>query len=307
MAKIEILLATHNSGKYLHELVDSILSQSVGEFVLSVRDDGSTDGTVDILRSYNDERINIRPDREPSGSARGNFFRLLLGADADYIMFADADDVWLPDKIERTLKKMQLAEDESGRALPILVHGDLVVVNEDLHVRHESLFKYEKLSPERKSLKNLLAQNNVTGCTVMINRALSALVKSEPEHTLMHDWWLALTASAFGRIEVVYEQLMLYRQHGDNSVGAYDASDPVTALKKLGNSEKVGRIYGEMFLQAACFADTFSDKLTPEQLRICRKYASMRHKGKPGRIATIIKNGFYKNTLVRNLGQFLKI
>ncbi len=304
---VEILLATCNSERFLGELLDSLLRQSFADFALTVRDDGSSDGTVGIIEGCGDRRVRLLPDRTPSGSARANFFKLLLQSDADYVMFADADDVWLEDKVEVTLERMKRAEERVGRGTPVLVHGDLIVANEDLSVRAPSLFRYEGLSPERRTLKNMLCQNNVTGCTVMINRALRDLVQKEPRHTLMHDWWLALIAAAFGVIEVIDRPLMYYRQHGGNQVGAYNASDPAAALKKLADTGRVRGIYREMFLQAGCFADTFRDRLSPDDLALCREYAALGGKGKAGRIASVVKNGFYKNTLVRNLGQFIKI
>ena len=227
----------------MRPLVDSILTQTHRDFVLSVRDDGSVDDTWEILQSYDDPRIRLLPDRTPSGSAQGNFFRLLLQSSARYVMFADADDVWLPDKIERTLTAMRRLEAEAGEDVPILVHGDLIVANEDLSVRAPSLFRYEGLSPERCSLRQLLAQNNITGCTVMVNRAACDLVRDIPAEAVMHDWWLGLIAAAFGRIGVIEQPLMYYRQHGDNAVGAYAASDPAANLRKLRDNDRIKAVY----------------------------------------------------------------
>ncbi len=305
--RVEILLATHDSERYVGELLSSLLSQTYKDIAVTVRDDGSRDATADIVAGCGDGRVALLGDRAASGSAKSNFFRLLLQSTGDYIMFADADDVWLPDKVETTLGRMKETERRFGKDTPVLVHGDLIVADENLGVRAPSLFKYERLSPERKTLKNLLCQNNVTGCTVMINRALADLVECEPEHAVMHDWWLALIAAAFGRIEVIYRPLMYYRQHADNAVGAYDASDPAAALKRLADSERVKRIYREMFLQAGCFAKTFGDRLGEDERRVCLEYGSLINKSKAGRVASVIKNGFYKNTLVRNIGQLLKI
>src|SRR5699024_4749681 len=127
----------------------------------------------------------------------------------DYLMFADADDFWLPDKVEKTFAKMREMEREAGTGCPILVHTDLAVADGSLRVIAPSLFRYEKLSPQRNSLRELLAQNNVTGCTVMINRALRKLIRQAPADAVMHDWWAALAAAAFGRIGVLDEPTIL--------------------------------------------------------------------------------------------------
>lgn len=308
MASVTILLATYNNEAHVAELLDSLLAQDFGDFRLDIRDDSSVDQTPGLLSVYEkrDARIHVDYGKQPSGSAQNNFFRLLLACpDSDYILFCDADDVWLPDKVRVTLARMQQAEAQYGRQTPLLVHGDLAVVDAALQPIAPSLFRYEGLSPARSSLRNLLCQNNVTGCTVMINRALRALVPQQPAHSVMHDWWLALIAAAFGHIEVIDRPLLLYRQHGDNSVGAYNAHDPLLAVRKLSRRDKVRAVYAAMFAQAGCFAETFREQLTPEQYRLCTEYAALADKGKFGRIASILRNGFYKNTLQRNIGQFI--
>ncbi|MEA5051526.1 MAG: glycosyltransferase family 2 protein [Oscillospiraceae bacterium] len=307
MPDVTVLLATYNSEAYVAELIDSILANTYGDFSLVIRDDASADGTADVLRRYTDARVSVTLSDTQSGGAKNNFFRLLLANDNDYLMFADADDVWLPEKIGKTRALMRSLEAQYGADTPLLVHGDLAVTDEKLRVLAPSLFAYEKLSPQRDSLKNLLVQNNVTGCTVMINRALRALVREQPAHCVMHDWWLALIASAFGHIGVLGEPLILYRQHGGNEVGAYDAGDLALAAKKLSRRAHMRAVYDGMFRQAGCFAATFRDRLSPAQYALCADYAAMLERKKAARVAAILKNGYYKNTALRNIGQFLAI
>ncbi len=304
---ISILLAVYNNGAHLKTLIDSILAQSCADFRLYIRDDCSSDDSFAIASGYTDPRVSAVRSDAPSGSACNNFFRLLLEHEDDYLMFADADDFWLPDKVEKTLAKMKELEKSQGKECPILVHTDLSVADGELKVTAPSLFRYEKLSPERNSLRELLAQNNVTGCTVMINRALRTLIAEKPAGAVMHDWWAALVAAAFGKIGVLYEPTILYRQHGGNSVGAYNAADPMLAAKKLANTAGTRAIYDAMFAQAACFAQTYKNRLTPQQYALCAAYGAMGQKGKFGRLATVFRYGFYKNTLVRNLGQLIAI
>jgi len=304
---LSILLATRNNGEYIGELIASVLSQSCGDFTLYIRDDCSRDNTLEIIAALKDDRIKIVPNEKPSGSAQNNFFALFSVCDSDYIMFCDADDVWLPDKVEKTLARMKELEQKHGDSCPILVHTDLIVADRNLNVISPSLFRYEKISPGRKRLGELVAQNNVTGCTVMVNRALHELCPSPPKYSVMHDWWLALIASAFGEISALDEPTMFYRQHGANDVGAYNASDLGAAFRKLSKRQRIKEIYASMYRQARCFAATFKDRLSPEQLDMCNAYASMEHKNKLGKLSTIIKYKFYKNTLLRNIGQFLMV
>lgn len=307
MTDIEILLATYNSEEYIDELLGSILSQTYGDFTVIIRDDGSTDRTREILSGYDDSRIRIVPDTTPTGSAAANFYTLLGLSDADYIMFADADDFWLPDKVEKTLALMKENESRYGKDSPLLVHADAYITDAALNITGESLFRYEKIDPSRDALNQLLGQNIVTGCTMMINRALHGLVPERPQSSVMHDWWLALAACCFGHIVLVKQPLMYYRQHGDNQVGAYNAGSIVQSARRFSDRERYKVIYKSMFEQAACFADTFEGRLSPEQLRLCREYASLADKNRLQKISTIFRNRFFKNTFARNVGQMLII
>lgn len=308
MPTISIILCTYNSEAYISELADSILRNDFKDFEILVQDDCSTDKTISILESFDDPRIKIKINNAPSGSAAMNFMSALVNLKtAPYVMFADADDFWEPFKISKTFEMMKKAEAQSPPDTPVLVHSDLSVVNENLKRIAPSLWDYEKISPERTKLNQLLAQNNVTGCTVMINDALKKCVPSVPDAFVMHDWWLALCASAFGKIEYLREPLIRYRQHGDNSVGAYDASSLSASAKKLANKEKTRRIYDSMFDQADCFAEYYSDRLSEKQYRICKAYGSMKYQSRLQKCATVFRYSFWKNTLIRNIGQFIAI
>lgn len=308
MAEVSIILCTYNSEPYIHELADSILRSDFQDFELLVQDDCSSDRTAEILESFGDPRIKIRVNDAPSGSAAMNFMSALVTMDTGpYIMFADADDFWEPDKISKTLAIMKKTEASLPAGTPVLVHTDLSVVDGSLREISPSLWEYEKISPERTSLNQLLAQNNVTGCTVMINSALKQYVPSIPSSFVMHDWWLALCASAFGKIAFIRESLIRYRQHGSNSVGAYDAASLSASAKKLADTDKTRRIYDSMFSQADCFAEYYRDKITEDQYRICKAYGAMIHQNKLQKAVSVFRYGFWKNTLIRNIGQFIAI
>lgn len=131
---IEILLATYNSEKYLTDQLDSLFEQTFEDWHLTVQDDGSTDKTVDILRKYAavyPEKMTVHVNEKNLGGAKYNFYDMLLKADADYVMTCDHDDVWLPDKMERTMATMKDLEAQNAPDIPLLVHTDLTVVDEN--------------------------------------------------------------------------------------------------------------------------------------------------------------------------------
>ncbi len=218
-------MAVYNGSGFLNEQLESISRQTHQDWRLLIRDDCSTAPAWGIL----EEHVKRDPQRirllraEVNGGALANFAVLLDHADADYVMFADADDSWFPDKISRTLARMRELEALHGSSAPLLVHSDVKVANHDLSVRHESLWRYQGIAPAGgATLNRLLIENKVTGCTMMLNRALVEIARPIPRQAgqaVMHDWWIALVTAAFGHIGRVDQPLMLYRQHGGNELG----------------------------------------------------------------------------------------
>lgn len=140
MKKILILISTYNGEKYLKEQLDSIFSQSYKDFEIIARDDGSSDETINILKSYNIKIL----DTDKNLGAKLSFSTLLNDAvtntDRGYFMFCDQDDIWKSDKIEKTITTMKELEKENTD-LPLLVHTDLEVVDEKLNVLNKILGK----------------------------------------------------------------------------------------------------------------------------------------------------------------------
>ena len=224
--KVCILLATYNGARFLGALLDSLFAQTYQQIRVIAHDDNSDDATVEILAAYGSrypEKIFLLEDTFAAGSAAKNFAYLAAYADAecDYVMFCDQDDVWLPTKIEATLAKMQEAE-KDGPPVPLLVYTDASIVAEDLQTTAASLYASRRQDRRTAAdIRALAIENHILGCTVMINRPLAALVRSMPEEAVMHDWWAALMALKHGgRIVFLDEPTLLYRQHGNNVLGA---------------------------------------------------------------------------------------
>ena len=207
---VDILMATYNGEQFIRQQLDSIFQQSYQEWQLIIRDDCSKDKTVEIIKEYqllHPGRITLIPANQPSGSAQKNFFLLLPYSTAPYMMFADQDDVWLPDKIQLTIEKMQQIETDFDSTMPILVHTDLAITDTDLNVLNPSRYDMHDINPERNKLNHLLVQGIVYGCTLMVNRALLNLITERPKLDVMHDTWLSLLACTFGQIGYVDNRL----------------------------------------------------------------------------------------------------
>ncbi len=309
---VEVLMATCNGEAFLAEQMASILSQTHRNVTLRVRDDGSHDGTAAIAAQFAERhpgRVIIEPGGDrPAGAAR-NFSALLEKAAGPYVMLADQDDVWLKDKVAVTLARMKQAEQARSGDLPILVHTDLRVVDEALSTLAESFWRYQNLRPHRTlTLNRLLVQNTVTGCTAMLNRALVDRVRPMPEGVIMHDWWLALVAAALGAIEVVDQPTVMYRQHGANDIGAKKWSFRY-ALRRA--SELYGRAQGQALRrtqqQAELFLHRYREDMDEPTRQMVATYADLRRRSFLSRRMAIVRGGFFKVGLLRNLGLLLRV
>ena len=304
---IEILLATHNSEKYLRELMDSLTGQTYRDIRIIASDDGSSDATRAILQEYA-RRYNIKilENDRPLGGAKQNFFNLIGHANAEYVMFADHDDVWCPSKAEDTLARMREMEDTHGKDTPILVHTDLEVVDENLHTLAPSMMRSQHLSKTFIRINKLLAQNYVTGCTVMVNAALAKKVQYKSlDHIVMHDWWLALTASAFGAIGLLDKPTIKYRQHGKNEVGAKYVISAAYVADNLSHTNRQRERIQNTYLQAGAFYETYKGELPEEAEKTVRMYAEFISLNKLQKWARMIKYDFFKKGIVRMIGQFI--
>jgi len=312
---IDILLTTYNGVPYLSEQLDSLLAQTCRDWRLLVRDDCSSDGTPEILENYRSrypDVIMIIPREGQRLGACGNFSWLLEQSDAPYVMFCDQDDVWLPDKIEVTLAAMRELERQHGENMALLVHTDLMVVDERLNRLGDSLWFFQCIEPRRLTkLNRLLMQNFATGCTIMINRALRDLAVPIPVEALMYDWWLALVATAFGRVAAVENPTVLYRQHGRNDTGAVRWSI-LSQLRSVLNRERCRAVIAlfdkaltSQEIQAAVFGGRYEERLTPAKREMLRVFCSLRHRNFIMRRYLTLRYGFFYSNVPRNLGLLL--
>ncbi|MGI1658555.1 MAG: glycosyltransferase family 2 protein [Desulfitobacterium sp.] len=303
-------MGTYNGEKYIAEQIESILCQTEDNWKLIIQDDCSTDTTASILQKYvanYPHKITFAQREFLSGSAKNNFASMLKFAKSEYIMTCDQDDIWLPNKIELTLNRMHEMECYYGKDKPLLVHTDLKVVDEKLEVVAESMFNFQSLDSKRDKFNNLLVQNIVTGCTMMFNRPLLNLVNDVPGESIMHDWWFALVAAAFGKIGFVHEPTILYRQHSFNKVGAKNVKSFLYNLKLLVNREQTKLAIQRTYNQAISFLRLYEKELTEECLKIAKSYISIPNYGKIKRIRMLSEFYFWKTGLMRKCGQILFI
>jgi glycosyltransferase involved in cell wall biosynthesis len=257
LPQVAVLLATYNGARFLPQQIDSILAQDYPAIDIVAGDDGSTDGTLGILQEYAARlsgRLTLLPAERPSGSARANFARLMQAATAEYVCFADQDDVWLPGKVSRSLAAMQHLERRHGAGMPLLVFSDLRVVDAELKMLAPSMWRQMDIDPESvHRLERLVGRSVVTGCTMLINRRMLELARRMPAEATMHDRWIGLLAAAMGAAASIPEPTVLYRQHGANVIGAAAADDSVSGIARRAadsNPRRAERIRCEKMAEA---------------------------------------------------------
>lgn len=305
-----ILLASYNGRDYIRAMVDSVLAQDYHDFRLILSDDGSTDGTDEILQEYADSNpgkvVHYRSGMR-FGCAQKHFMHLIQRfCDAQYIMFCDQDDIWYPEKVSKTIELMQLTE--SHPDIPTLVHTDLRVVDRDLNELASSFCANSSIDGNRLQFNHLLVQNVVTGCTVMINKSLALLAcrSVDTQEILMHDWWLALLASSCGNCAFLPQATIDYRQHGSNSVGAKNVRSVGYLLHRLG-SNSMRKSLNRAVLQAQAFLCIYHDMLDERQIQLLKAFISTRGKSVFARDWIYLKYGLLKKGFLRVTAQFLSL
>lgn len=224
MPNVFILLGTYQGDAYLADLLASIRRQSRPDWTLLVRDDGSDDATRELLRqaAAADGRIVLLESSTRLGPA-GNYGLLMqeaLRRGAQYQFFADQDDVWLADKLEKQMRRMEESETAAGPHRAHLVYSDLVVTDDQMRVLDPSFLASTRLRHgEGQPLATLLGRNFVPGCAAALNRPLVELALPVPSQAVQYDWWVALCAAAAGHISYIPEPLVQYRRHAGAFTG----------------------------------------------------------------------------------------
>ena len=294
--EVAVLMATYNGEGYLKEQLDSLLGQSYQNFVIYIHDDGSTDKTREICMEYCQKYPNkiVMLDYPSTGGAKTNFFSFLEYVTADYYFFCDQDDVWLPDKILLTLNKAKnVSQNKNG----VLVFTDLKVVDKEKNVIFESFFEYTHVKPNKIDYKYVLVSGFIPGCVMMIDHTLLQYVKSykNVKNLKMHDWWILEVAyMCESTILFVNRSLMLYRQHGNNTIGINDKN----ILKRIQyNLNQL--ISGELSLEKKTFKQSprvqaselqFLKQANSERLAFAKEFSEIGEYNKLKRIVFYLKN-----------------
>lgn len=294
--KVNILMSTYNGQQFLAEQIRSIQEQTYADWTLLIRDDGSSDQTREMIRDFarQDSRICfIDADSNENLGVIKSFHRLVNYEPADYYFFSDQDDVWLPDKVKRSLEEASSHPADQ----PLMVYMDLKVVNQDLEVMAESMVRSQSHHANTELVQEL-TENTVTGGVAMINHSLAQLWQ-ETDGILMHDWYLALLASAFGRLVFIDQPGELYRQHADNVLGARTLSKRV---KKWLRPHILFKVYWDLIKNSQKQASYLLDMpLSQSNRELVQAFVTIMDRPLLERYQTLKKYGLRKNKAFHTL------
>jgi len=304
-------MATYNGERFLEEQLQSITDQTHAEWHLYIRDDGSTDNTVNIISTFIEKdasRITLIKDDLGGLGASGNFSELMKHSNAPYILFSDQDDIWERDKIKDQLNAIQTAED--GGRLPTYVFSDLTMINDDGAEIAASLWTKDSIDPSRISLNQLLVQNVPYGCATIVNRALLELALPVDERALLHDHWMAILAAAAGKITSLKKATIRHRIHDSNASRSQnpirkERSQNATAI--LAN-KNFNRYFGQLQMQAAAVKERLLERNIGEaSCIVLDDFINLRDKKLLARKQLMIRRGFFKHSRLQSLKWLLRI
>jgi glycosyltransferase involved in cell wall biosynthesis len=265
--EVSVVLAVYNGEKYLRKQLDSILAQrSVTIKELIIVDDKSTDGSPDIIRNYEYQHLNIKfvGNQVNQGPIRSFVTGAKLST-AEYTAFADQDDIWLNDKLYKSLELIKKIDLDKK---PAVVFSDLEMIDENDKTIYNSFWKLYDIDPGKNNFFTIAFGNIATGCTMLINRKMLNEFIDMPLNAQMHDHWIMLIASSFGTWAYLDDRTIYYRSH-NNSV---TNKNKVTLREKAVNFFRATLSKNPEFLsgnieQAILFNYMYNDRLNSRAIR----------------------------------------
>lgn len=267
MKKITVLLSSYNGEKYIKEQLNSIFAQTNVEVHLVVRDDGSTDHTLEILEDYSRRYSNMEYYIGKNKGPAGSFFDLIEHSyGSDYYALCDQDDVWDEDKLFVAIKML----DEYDPEIPLLYYSNLRVVDQDLN-----FFRMSHDTPRvHHNRYCALTEGLMTGCTGVFNEKLAIKIRGRiPKECSMHDTWIYMIAIFLGKTVYDFDAHISYRQHEGNVIGVHKSKYNYSALFK-----RIKRLFDRnlqpKYTNAKSFLNIYREDLTDEDREKIEEMAS---------------------------------
>lgn len=213
--KIIVLMSTYNGEKYLKDQLNSLVSQSLRPNKILIRDDGSTDSTLDIIKYYADNYDFIEYYQGENKGPAKSFWELInKSEESDYYALCDQDDVWLKDKIESAITLLK----KENKSIPLLYCSKCIYVDEKLNRIDANISKLYSFN----DFAHALLYQTAPGCTMVFNNeARKQIVKYDinKEYCMIHDSIIHKIVTMFGKMIIDDTPHIFYRLHNNNAIG----------------------------------------------------------------------------------------
>lgn len=231
--KIDILMATYNGEKYIVEQINSIINQTYINWNLLIRDDGSSDKTLEILKSFEkkDSRIKIIKDNKKNLGVVKNFEELLYYSSAEYIMFSDQDDIWNENKIKIYIEEMN----KNFKNQECMIHSNAILYKIGKKNQNK-LFIPQKFV--EKKIENMFFNYFVQGSTIMMTKGIKDFIIPFPEEVHLHDRYIHIMTELFFERVFINEPLIYYRQHENNQIGGKNSIKKILFKKYFNQKDR---------------------------------------------------------------------
>ncbi|MEH6587162.1 MAG: glycosyltransferase family 2 protein [Halioglobus sp.] len=301
MSTTAVFLSTFNGSRFLSEQLNSIIEQSFTGWQLYIRDDGSSDETLEIIGRFTelDDRIhNLSSIPTARLGPKNSFAKLLSYGYAQGIenyFLCDQDDVWHPDKMAKQLDSLMKIQG------PGLVSCKVQLTDENMQYSGKKPAFEIGGAESQLNISGLLSRNCIPGCTMAFNRQLVELAMPIPEVCVMHDWWIALAAVSAGELNYIGAPLVYYRQHAENVVGGrsivriiFDVGSWLAVLRKGGEELSAS------IKQAELLADRLESRGRSNEscISVLREYSSLFDLKRRDRLGLVRELGLRESSLL---------
>ena len=236
MLEVSIIIPTYNSAKYIPDAINSILNQTFKDYEIIIVDDGSTDNTREILNKYNSKIRYIYQENKGPSAARNIGIK---NAKGKYIAFLDADDIWLPDKLQR---QMKLFANESSVSF---VYTSSYIMNENGFILRK-MQCYNR--SRRKILNELYLSKSIgnTSSTIIKKECFDKVGLFDETLTVAEDWDMWLRICQRFRFKCIDEPLVMTRE--------YEGSQSFFGVRNLENElDFIKKVFSEKYLKTKFF------------------------------------------------------
>lgn len=259
--KVAVIMSTYDGEKYIKEQIDSILNQTGVEVELFIRDDGSKDNTVKIIKEYEKNHSNVHAEIGTNLGFRQSFIQKLLSVNGyEYYAFSDQDDYWEKEKLYNACLKLQEVADKT----PAVYYSNLNVADANLNI-----YRTTSLQKRKKSLESLVMRRSIAGCTMIFNGCLwEKIAKVEITDDMLkrgHDSFILSLCYALGGTVVFDPNAYIrYRQHNSNTSGS--SHGVICRIKKEWNT--LMRKKGTEPAIARSLLDNWGQEMMPETIKV---------------------------------------